>query len=129
MFGHFMKFNQSQVFEFMVDYKRETRKRRRWRYERRQRRRKDVQRWGILRYHLGLIIPKNGFCFISVDGETYDWKEGEGVLFDETYKHFVINDTNYYRVILFLDVKRVLNFPLNIVNDIILYLMGISPYN
>ena len=84
---------------------------------------------GILRYHLGLIIPKNGFCFISVDGETYDWKEGEGVLFDETYKHFVINDTNYYRVILFLDVKRVLNFPLNIVNDIILYLMGISPYN
>jgi len=84
---------------------------------------------GILRYHLGLIIPKNGFCFISVDGETYDWKEGEGVLFDETYKHFVINDTNYYRVILFLDVKRVLNFPLNIANDIILYLMGISPYN
>jgi len=84
---------------------------------------------GILRYHLGLKIPKNGFCFISVDGETYDWKEGEGVLFDETYKHFVHNKTEEYRVILFLDVKRPLDFPLNIVNESILYLMGISPYN
>ena len=79
---------------------------------------------GILRYHLGLIIPK-GNCFISVDGKVYDWKEGEGVLFDETYKHFVINDTNHYRVILFIDVKRPLDYPLNIINDFILYLMGI----
>ena len=84
---------------------------------------------GILRYHLGLKIAKKGNCFISVDGETYDWKEGEGILFDETYKHFVINDTDEYRVILFIDVKRPLDFPLNIVNDSILYLMGISPYN
>jgi len=79
---------------------------------------------GILRYHLGLIIPK-GICFISVDGETYTWKEGEGILFDETYKHFVINDTNYHRVILFIDVKRPLDFPLNFGNDLLLSLMGL----
>lgn len=84
---------------------------------------------GILRYHLCLICPPkdSGQCFISVDGETYDWIEGEGILFDETYKHFVINDTAFTRVVLFLDVKRPLYF--SFINDILLYLMGISPYN
>jgi len=87
---------------------------------------------GVLRYHLGLIIPpkESGDCFISVDNEIYEWKEGEGILFDETYKHFVKNETSYERIILFLDVKR--NFKnkiLNTINDFVLYLMKISPYN
>jgi beta-hydroxylase len=83
---------------------------------------------GVLRYHLGVIVPPptSGECYISVDGETYDWREGEGVLFDETYKHFATNNTDKTRVVLFLDVKRP-NLP--IINDILLYLIGISPYN
>lgn len=83
---------------------------------------------GVLRYHLGLILPppSKGECYISVDGIDYDWKEGEGVLFDETYKHFAINQTDQTRVILFLDVKRP---NLNWINDFLLYLIGISPYN
>ena len=86
---------------------------------------------GILRYHLGLQVPppQSGLCYISVDGQTYDWKEGEGILFDETYKHFVENSTKFRRIVLFLDVKRELNFPLNFFNDFILFLMSISPYN
>ncbi len=84
---------------------------------------------GILRYHLGLKIPK-GECFISVDNEIYEWKEGEGILFDETYKHFVKNETDFKRIILFIDVKRDFNNSfLNTVNDSILWLMGNSPYN
>ena len=60
----------------------------------------------------------------------YEWKEGEGVLFDETYKHFVKNETKYTRVILFLDVVRPFDsYFLNTLNDIILYMMSISPYN
>jgi aspartyl/asparaginyl beta-hydroxylase (cupin superfamily) len=86
---------------------------------------------GILRYHLGLQVPppESGLCYISVDGETYEWKEGEGILFDETYKHFVENSMKFRRIVLFLDVKRELNFPLNFFNDFILFLMSISPYN
>ena len=87
---------------------------------------------GILRYHLGLIIPpkESGQCFISVDGETYDWVEGEGILFDETHKHFVYNTTPYYRVILFIDIKRKFDSSiLTGINDFIMYLMKISPYN
>lgn len=85
---------------------------------------------GILRYHLGLQVPPrdSGECYISVDGETYDWREGEGVLFDETYKHFVVNETPYPRAILFLDVKRPLGYFDTMVNEIILELMRWSPY-
>lgn len=86
---------------------------------------------GILRYHLGLQVPppNSGLCYILVDGQTYEWKEGEGILFDETYKHFVENSTTFRRIVLFLDVKRPLSFPLNFINNFILFLMSISPYN
>ena len=83
---------------------------------------------GVLRYHLGLIVPKpsKGECFISVDGIDYDWREGEGVLFDESYKHFATNQTDQHRVILFLDIKRP---NLGRFNDLLISLIGLSPYN
>jgi beta-hydroxylase len=64
---------------------------------------------GVFRYHLGLMIPdtsKGGECYIICGGERYDWKEGEGVLFDDTYMHEVWNKTDQRRVVLFLDVLR-----------------------
>lgn len=61
---------------------------------------------GVYRYHLGLIIPKGGECYIVNGGERYDWKEGEGVLFDDTYKHAVWNRSEETRVVLFCDVFR-----------------------
>lgn len=63
-----------------------------------------------LRYHLGLQTPndKNG-CWIKVDGEKYSWKDGEDVLFDDTFVHEVQNKTNEKRIILFCDVQRDLN--------------------
>jgi len=63
---------------------------------------------GVFRYHLGLIIPdkSEGECYIICGGVRHDWKEGEGVLFDDTYVHEVWNKTNQRRVVLFLDVLR-----------------------
>lgn len=64
---------------------------------------------GVFRYHLGLMIPDKsagGECYILCGGVRYDWKEGEGVLFDDTYWHEVRNNTNQRRVVLFLDVLR-----------------------
>ncbi|WP_420387823.1 aspartyl/asparaginyl beta-hydroxylase domain-containing protein [Roseivirga sp.] len=61
---------------------------------------------GVYRYHLGLIIPKDGECYIVNGGKRYDWKEGEGVLFDDTFKHAVWNKTDETRVVLFCDVFR-----------------------
>lgn len=61
---------------------------------------------GILRYHLALQVPSNGDCYINVGGEEYRWKEGEGFLFDDVFLHEVQNNTNEYRIVLFMDVKR-----------------------
>jgi beta-hydroxylase len=62
---------------------------------------------GSLRYHLGLVVPKTpGECRIFIDGEPYSWREGEDLLFDETYLHYAENTTADDRLILFCDVER-----------------------
>jgi len=65
-----------------------------------------------LRYHLGLITPNSERCRILVDGIPYAWRDGEGVLFDESYLHWVENDTDEIRIILFCDVERPLRWRL-----------------
>lgn len=65
---------------------------------------------GSLRYHLGLVTPNSDDCFINVDGERYSWRDGEAVMFDETYIHFAANNTDTNRIILFVDVKRPVSF-------------------
>ncbi|HEU4653854.1 MAG TPA: aspartyl/asparaginyl beta-hydroxylase domain-containing protein [Steroidobacteraceae bacterium] len=67
---------------------------------------------GSLRYHLGLQTPNSEDCCIVVDGETYYWKDGEAVMFDETYIHYAQNNTDVQRLILFCDIERPLSNPI-----------------
>ena len=64
---------------------------------------------GSLRYHLGLVTPNSDACFIVVDGERYSWRDGEAVMFDETFIHWAENKTPTTRIILFCDVERPLD--------------------
>lgn len=66
---------------------------------------------GSLRYHLGLITPNSDTCRIFVDGQPYAWRDGEDVVFDETYIHCAENRTDQDRIILFCDVERPLRTP------------------
>jgi hypothetical protein len=62
---------------------------------------------GVVRYHLGIKVPKDrANCWICVDGQKYCWEEGKGVLFDDVFDHWVRNDTDETRVILFVDILR-----------------------
>ncbi|HKB84496.1 MAG TPA: aspartyl/asparaginyl beta-hydroxylase domain-containing protein [Burkholderiales bacterium] len=61
---------------------------------------------GSLRYHLGLVTPNADTCRIFIDGEPYFWKDGEDMLFDETYIHYAENKSDVTRLILFCDVER-----------------------
>jgi beta-hydroxylase len=63
-----------------------------------------------MRYHLGLRTPNSEHCYISVDGIRVHWKDGEDFVFDETYPHYVRNDSDQIRVILMCDVARPMNF-------------------
>ena len=65
---------------------------------------------GSLRYHLGLITPNSQDCHILVDGIDYYWKNGEGIIFDETYIHTAENKTDEQRVILFCDIRRPMRY-------------------
>ena len=84
---------------------------------------------GLLRGHLALIIPEPGKnCWIKVGDETATWQEGKCLVFDDTYKHEVENNTDGIRVVLFLDILRPLNFPGSLINKIILQLIRRSPF-
>lgn len=61
---------------------------------------------GSLRYHLGLSTPNDPGCHIVVDGQRYHWRDGEAVMFDETFVHYAENTTSSQRVILFCDIER-----------------------
>ncbi len=70
-----------------------------------------------LRYHLGLNTPNNENCYISVDGNRKTWFDGQSFLFDETYLHYVENNTDKPRLILMCDVER----PMGLVGKVINY--------
>ncbi len=63
-----------------------------------------------LRYHLGLQTPNSDDCFINIDGTPYSWRDGETLIFDETYLHYVRNNSDDSRLILMCDVNRPTNF-------------------
>jgi beta-hydroxylase len=72
---------------------------------------------GVLRYHLGLKVPEPAEqCRIRVADEYRHWEEGESLLFDDTYRHEVWNETDGERAVLFMDVRRPLRFPINLLN-------------
>ncbi|WP_421872878.1 aspartyl/asparaginyl beta-hydroxylase domain-containing protein [Marinoscillum sp.] len=90
---------------------------------------------GYMRYHLGIIVPNNnanGECWIRVANsvidkskmdelsETYYWKNGEGILFNDNYTHDACNNSDQIRVVLFMDMERKLPVPFSWLNTLIL---------
>lgn len=80
---------------------------------------------GFVRYHLGVIIPDDNEkrqCWIRVNdepddnlrrdkqlierGEKYHWREGQGMIFDDTNLHDAANESDHVRVVLWVDVVR-----------------------
>ncbi len=84
---------------------------------------------GVLRYHLGLIVPEDKeACRIRVDEDVRHWEEGHSMIFDDTFNHEVWNDTDETRVVLFVDVLRPLPFPYSAINALIVKAIAISPF-
>jgi len=84
---------------------------------------------GVLRYHLGLLVPEpREQCRIRVGQDVRHWEEGKSLMFDDTYEHEVSNDTAGMRAVLFMDVVRPLRFPVNLLNRFILALIARSPF-
>ena len=74
---------------------------------------------GVLRYHLGLIVPEDAeSCRIRVGEDFRHWEEGKSMIFDDTFNHEVWNDTDETRVVLFVDVLRPLPEPEATINRV-----------
>jgi beta-hydroxylase len=59
-----------------------------------------------------LSTPNDDRCRIYIDGHMYSWRDGQDIVFDETYVHSAANETQQTRVILFCDVERPLRTPI-----------------
>jgi ornithine lipid ester-linked acyl 2-hydroxylase len=101
---------------------------------------------GFLRYHLAVIVPNDNAdhaCRLRVNanaddnakhdislidrGEPYFWREGRGVMFDDTFLHDAHNHSNAVRVVLWLDLRRKLPAHLHAVNTMLLEIAHRSP--
>jgi len=72
---------------------------------------------GLLRYHMGLLIPlPSSSCRIRVGDEIRSWQEGGSLIFDDSFDHEAWNDSDFDRVILFVDFLRPLPFHLAMMN-------------
>jgi aspartyl/asparaginyl beta-hydroxylase (cupin superfamily) len=59
-----------------------------------------------LRYHLGLRVPKTRPPSIRIKDQLYTWKEGESLLFDDSWDHEIYNESDGVRAVLIIDVMR-----------------------
>ena len=59
-----------------------------------------------LRYHLGLLTPNSAKCALTLDEVEHPWLDGEELLFDQSYLHSAVNQTDKLRLILFCDVEK-----------------------
>lgn len=65
---------------------------------------------------------------MTVDGREVQWREGEVLVFDDTYEHEVRNLPREERVVLLLHVKRPVRFPGSLFADFFLWCVRVSPF-
>ena len=83
---------------------------------------------GYLRYHLGLRVPSQDPPKLIVNRQDYVWKEGEAVLFDDSWPHSVVNASTETRAVLIVDVRRPLPAAPDLVNRFLLDVVGRHTY-
>jgi len=82
---------------------------------------------GLLRFHLGLLVPEpREKVRIRIGNEFRNWTEGRALIFDDTFNHW--NDTDGYRVVLFVDFARPLSQPWHWLNEKFLSIGAFAPF-
>jgi len=84
---------------------------------------------GLLRLHLGLIVPDapDKIGIRAVD-KIRPWEEGRALIFDDTFEHEAWNDTDQTRVVLALDFARPLRMPARMLNLAVLHTFIFRPF-
>jgi aspartyl/asparaginyl beta-hydroxylase (cupin superfamily) len=77
---------------------------------------------GYLRYHLGLVVPKNNPPSMRVKDQIHIWEEGRSIVFDDSWEHEVYNKSDGLRVVLIVDFLRPMSAPLHATNWLLTHL-------
>jgi beta-hydroxylase len=84
---------------------------------------------GIIRTHLGLKVPAAAErCRMTIGDTSFHWQEGRCVVFDDTYRHEVLNDTPEERVVLIIDVDRPMRLWGRIISKTFLHALRLTAY-
>ena len=84
---------------------------------------------GLLRMHLALQVPEpREKVRIRIGNRICHWQEGRALIFDDTFNHEVWNDTDGYRVVLFVDFARPLKQPWQWLNLRFLGIGALAPF-
>lgn len=84
---------------------------------------------GVLRLHLGLMVPEpREQCRIRIGDRICCWEEGRVLIFDDTFNHEIWNDTDGWRVVLFVDFARPLRQPWHFFNRLLIGLGPLAPF-
>jgi aspartyl/asparaginyl beta-hydroxylase (cupin superfamily) len=84
---------------------------------------------GVLRFHLGLIVPEPRYqVAIRIGNEICHWEEGKALIFDDAYEHEAWNYTDKVRTVLFIDFVKPIRFPASLVNWLILNIAAFTPF-
>lgn len=83
---------------------------------------------GLITCHLGLSVPEEGDCRMRVHDQIVRWENGKTLVFDDTYRHEVWNDTESTRVILLVQTKRPTRFPGNMIGGLFLWAVKHTPF-
>jgi ornithine lipid ester-linked acyl 2-hydroxylase len=83
---------------------------------------------GLVTCHLGLMVPEGNSCRMQVHDQIVGWREGECLLFDDTYRHEVWHDGDSPRIVLLIQVRRPLRAPGRQIADLFLAGVRHSPF-
>lgn len=60
----------------------------------------------VLRCHIPLIVPDEELCALRVGDQIKHWKEGELMIFDDSFEHEAWNKSDNRRVVLMFDIPN-----------------------
>ena len=73
---------------------------------------------GVLRYHLGVVVPEPAQCELRVGEHTLRWTEGGLFAFDDAVRHSAYNRGHTSRVVLVIEVRADLSHAWDVVNRV-----------
>ncbi|MCB9225574.1 MAG: aspartyl/asparaginyl beta-hydroxylase domain-containing protein [Chitinophagales bacterium] len=84
--------------------------------------------FGVLRIQIGIDIHNPDLCGLKVEDKVFQIKEGEIMVFDDTFTHSAWNNGETNRTVLIIDFLKPLRFPYSMFNKMHLKSIQNSPY-